>query len=44
MTLATGQIATIGRFYGGQGTQNVPNWSPDGRTVAFVSYQQVPQW
>ena len=44
MTLATGQIATVGRFYGGQGTQNVPNWSPDGRTVAFVTYQQVPQW
>lgn len=44
MTLATGQITTIGRFYGGQGTQNVPNWSPDGRTVAFVTYQQVPQW
>jgi TolB protein len=44
MTLATGQIVTVGRFYGGQGTQNVPNWSPDGRSVAFVTYQQVPQW
>ena len=44
MTLATGQIATVGRFFGGQGTQNVPNWSPDGRTVAFVTYQLVPQW
>ncbi len=44
MTLATGQIATAGRFFGGQGTQNVPNWSPDGRTVAFVTYQLVPQW
>jgi hypothetical protein len=44
MTLATGQISIVGRFLGGQGTQNVPNWSPDGRAVAFVSYQQVPQW
>jgi TolB protein len=44
MTLATGEIATAGRFFGGQGTQNVPNWSPDGRTVAFVTYQLVPQW
>ena len=44
MTLATGQITTVGRFFGGQGTQNVPNWSPDGRTVAFVTYQLVPQW
>ena len=44
MTLATGQITTVARFFGGQGTQNVPNWSPDGRAVAFVTYQQVPQW
>ncbi len=44
MTVATGQITTVGRFFGGQGTQNVPNWSPDGRTVAFVTYQLVPQW
>lgn len=44
MTLATGRIDTIGRFLGGQGTQNVPNWSPDGRNVAFVTYQLVPQW
>jgi TolB protein len=44
MTLATGQITTVARFYGGQGTQNVPNWSPDSRNVAFVTYQQVPQW
>ncbi len=44
MTVATGRIDTIGRFFGGQGTQNVPNWSPDGRNVAFVTYQLVPQW
>jgi len=44
MTLATGQISTVARFFGGQGTQNVPNWSPDGRSVAFVTYQLVPQW
>lgn len=25
-------------FYGGQGTINVPSWSPDSRKVAFVSY------
>jgi TolB protein len=44
MNLATGAIDSVARFFGGQGTQNVPNWSPDGRTVAFVSYQLVPQW
>jgi TolB protein len=25
-------------FFGGQGTINVPSWSPDSRKVAFVSY------
>lgn len=44
MTLATGRGDTIGRFLGGQGTQNVPNWSADGRNVTFVTYQLVPRW
>lgn len=26
-------------FFGGQGTINVPSWSPDGRRLAFVSYR-----
>lgn len=26
-------------FFGGQGTINVPSWSPDSRKVAFVSYE-----
>jgi TolB protein len=26
-------------FYGGQGTINVPSWSPDGSRVAFVAYR-----
>jgi Tol biopolymer transport system component len=26
-------------FYGGQGTINVPSWSPDSKRVAFVSYE-----
>jgi TolB protein len=25
-------------FYGGQGTINVPSWSPDSKQIAFVSY------
>jgi TolB protein len=31
------QILT--RLFGGQGTINVPSWSPDGTQVAFVSYR-----
>lgn len=25
-------------FYGGQGSLNVPSWSPDSKRIAFVSY------
>jgi hypothetical protein len=42
MTLADGKIDVLGRFLGGQGTANVPCWSPDGRRIAFVTYQLVP--
>jgi Tol biopolymer transport system component len=41
MTLSTGQIVTIAKIFGGQGTINVPSWSPDGRYFAFVSYQSI---
>jgi TolB protein len=30
-------------LFGGQGTINVPSWSPDGKQIAFVSYQLVPR-
>ncbi len=32
------EIKTIAFLYGGQGTINVPSWSPDSKHVAFVSY------
>jgi aryl-phospho-beta-D-glucosidase BglC (GH1 family) len=41
MALASKKIDVLGRFFGGQGTINVPSWSPDGRKIAFVSYQLI---
>ncbi len=37
MPIAGGQPQVIAYVYGGQGTINVPSWSPDGKRVAFVS-------
>lgn len=37
MPAAGGEPKVIAYVYGGQGTMNVPSWSPDGRTIAFVS-------
>ncbi|MEZ4515008.1 MAG: transporter [Chloroflexota bacterium] len=34
-----GESKTIARLFGGQGTINVNSWSPDNRTIAFVSYR-----
>jgi Tol biopolymer transport system component len=34
-----GTAKTIIRLFGGQGTINVNSWSPDNRTIAFVSYR-----
>ena len=42
MPLAGGKIETLAKLFGGQGTINVPSWSPDSRRLAFVSYQRTP--
>jgi Tol biopolymer transport system component len=34
-----GESRLIAKFFGGQGTINVNSWSPDNRTIAFVSYR-----
>jgi hypothetical protein len=33
------ESVTIVELFGGQGTINVNSWSPDSRTLAFVSYR-----
>jgi len=37
MPIANGPAKIIAYVYGGQGTINVPSWSPDSRKIAFVS-------
>jgi TolB protein len=41
MPLPGGEPKVLTRLFGGQGTINVPSWSPDSRQVAFVSYHPV---
>jgi Tol biopolymer transport system component len=42
MKLEGKKIDVLARLFGGQGTINVPCWSPDARKIAFVSYQMIP--
>jgi TolB protein len=39
MSLKDKKITVLAKLFGGQGTINVPSWSPDGSQLAFVSYQ-----
>ena len=41
MSLDDKKITVLAKLFGGQGTINVPSWSPDSKSVAFVSYQFV---
>jgi TolB protein len=42
MNLSDGKITILTKLFGGQGTMNVPSWSPDSSQLAFVSYQLIP--
>jgi TolB protein len=39
MSLKDKKITVLAKLFGGQGTMNVPSWSPDGKQFAFVSYE-----
>jgi TolB protein len=43
MSLADKKISVLAKFFGGQGTINVPSWSPDSKNVAYVTYGLVPE-
>jgi Tol biopolymer transport system component len=39
MPASGGAPEVIANLFGGQGTLNVPSWSPDSKAFAFVSYR-----
>jgi Tol biopolymer transport system component len=39
MSMSDRNVSVFAKLLGGQGTINVPSWSPDSRQLAFVSYQ-----
>lgn len=42
LPVSGGEARVLARLFGGQGTINVPSWSPDSQEIAFVSYQPKP--
>jgi Tol biopolymer transport system component len=43
MPIEGGTPKVVAYVYGGQGTMNVPSWSPDSRMLAFVSNSDLSQ-
>ena len=41
MSLSDKKVKVLAKLFGGQGTNNVPSWSPDSSKVAFVSYEYL---
>lgn len=42
LSMRDSKIEVLAKLFGGQGTINVPSWSPDSSKLAFVSYQLIP--
>jgi Tol biopolymer transport system component len=42
MSMADKKVHVLTKLFGGQGTINVPSWSPDSKRLAFVSYELLP--
>jgi hypothetical protein len=43
MSMSDKKVHVLATLFGGQGTINVPSWSPDSQRLAFVSYEFLPQ-
>jgi TolB protein len=41
VSLSDKHVKVLAKLFGGQGTNNVPSWSPDSSKVAFVSYEYL---
>lgn len=41
MAAGGGEPKVVAELFGGQGTINVPSWSPDSKYIAFVSYRLI---
>jgi Tol biopolymer transport system component len=42
LNVSDGKIRVLVNVVGGAGSDNVPNWAPDGKHFAFVSFQKLP--
>jgi TolB protein len=42
LNVSDGKIRVLVNLVGGAGSDNVPNWAPDGTHLAFVSFQLLP--
>jgi len=43
MSTSDKKVHVLATLFGGQGTINVPSWSPDSKRLAFVSYEYLPE-
>jgi hypothetical protein len=43
MSMTDKSVHVLAYLFGGQGTMNVPSWSPDSTKLAFVSYEYLPE-
>jgi len=41
LSLKDGKVRVLAKLVGGKGSMDAPSWSPDGRRLAFVSYQWI---